>query len=110
MIGCTHPKVSTPNASDKEYIYNTLSTTKGINVCYNRLQTDNACCVDFYLDPHLKTCRPCYGSFGHNCSLRCPDGYYGHGCRQKCDCVNNQKCDPKSGCILWKNRHEKDEE
>ena len=47
----------------------------------------------------------CYGSFGHNCSLRCPDGFYGHGCRQKCDCVNNQKCDPKSGCILWKNRH-----
>ena len=29
-------KVSTPNAFDKEYIYNTLSTTKGINVCYNR--------------------------------------------------------------------------
>ncbi|XP_078331079.1 uncharacterized protein LOC144624922 [Crassostrea virginica] len=47
MIGCTHPKVSTPNAFDKEYIYNTLSTTKGINVCYNSNSGNVECCDGF---------------------------------------------------------------
>ena len=40
----------------------------------------------------------CIGSFGLNCSSSCPDGYYGLGCRQICNCNDREKCDPMIGC------------
>lgn len=45
----------------------------------------------------------CIGSLGHNCSLPCPNGYYGHGCRYKCDCNDTQTCEPQIGCSAKNN-------
>lgn len=39
----------------------------------------------------------CIGSFGKECTTECNNGYYGHGCRHKCNCAK-QICDSKYGC------------
>lgn len=41
----------------------------------------------------------CIGSFGKDCGNNCSYGYYGHGCRKRCSCSYQQKCDPKEGCV-----------
>ncbi|XP_055997246.1 multiple epidermal growth factor-like domains protein 6 isoform X2 [Ostrea edulis] len=43
-------------------------------------------------------CEPCLGSFGEACENNCPDGYYGHGCRNKCDCLP-ELCHEIHGCL-----------
>lgn len=42
----------------------------------------------------------CIGSFGHNCASPCPDGYYGHGCRLKCNCNISESCKSEIGCTI----------
>ena len=37
------------------------------------------------------------GTFWTNCSLECPDGYYGMFCKEKCDCKTSE-CDKATGC------------
>lgn len=40
------------------------------------------------------------GSFGENCDGGpCQDGYYGHGCKEKCNCNEQQDCDIFRGCV-----------
>ena len=41
----------------------------------------------------------CIGFFGVNCSQPCPDGYFGHGCRQVCNCNDTESCNAEIGCI-----------
>ena len=41
----------------------------------------------------------CIGFYGVNCSQPCPDGYFGHGCRQICNCNDTEICNAKIGCI-----------
>lgn len=43
--------------------------------------------------------KACIGSWGKGCINSCSYGYYGHGCRTKCNCNDKQICDPKQGCI-----------
>lgn len=41
----------------------------------------------------------CIGPWGIDCVNRCTDGFYGHGCRLKCQCSEQlQICDSKQGC------------
>ena len=46
----------------------------------------------------LESIAACIGFFGANCSAPCPDGYYGFGCRQICNCNDTEICDPMIGC------------
>lgn len=62
-----------------------------------------SCCTDYFKDVQSGSCKPCIGSFGHNCSFPCPNGYYGHGCRYKCDCNDTQTCEPQIGCLAKNN-------
>lgn len=42
----------------------------------------------------------CIGSFGKECTSECINGYYGHGCRYKCNCAEHfQICNSEYGCI-----------
>lgn len=42
----------------------------------------------------------CIGSFGHNCTGGpCVEGYYGHGCRDMCNCTEQQVCNKYEGCM-----------
>ena len=41
----------------------------------------------------------CIGTWGQNCRLNCTFGFFGFGCRQKCECSTEQFCDRKDGCI-----------
>ncbi|XP_062568715.1 uncharacterized protein LOC134230869 [Saccostrea cucullata] len=62
--------------------------------CKNKLSSE--CCEDYY--PENTRCEPCIGSFGRNCSGGpCTPGYYGHGCKKRCDC-GTIVCDRTSGC------------
>uniref|UniRef100_K1Q5N3 Uncharacterized protein n=1 Tax=Magallana gigas TaxID=29159 RepID=K1Q5N3_MAGGI len=63
------------------------------------------CCADYYKDFESRFCLPCIGSFGHNCSLTCKDGYFGHGCRSKCECNDSQTCEPQIGCTPRSNHY-----
>nr|XP_022311018.1 multiple epidermal growth factor-like domains protein 10 [Crassostrea virginica] len=63
------------------------------------------CCIDYYKDFDSESCLPCIGSFGPNCSSPCPDGFFGHGCRQICDCNDSMICDPSHGCVTKKNEN-----
>nr|XP_034304113.1 scavenger receptor class F member 2-like isoform X1 [Crassostrea gigas] len=63
------------------------------------LQNNGSCCVNYYRDVESRLCKPCNGSFGVNCSFSCPKEYFGHGCREKCYCINTETCDSKIGCV-----------
>ncbi|XP_062601547.1 uncharacterized protein LOC134263248 [Saccostrea cucullata] len=43
-------------------------------------------------------CKACIGSWGKDCKHSCLYGYYGHGCREKCNCSEYQTCDKRYGC------------
>lgn len=34
-----------------------------------------------------------------NCSMTCPNNYFGCLCKIPCNCSNDQYCDPVKGCI-----------
>ncbi|XP_062605564.1 multiple epidermal growth factor-like domains protein 10, partial [Saccostrea cucullata] len=55
------------------------------------------CCTDYKYVPG--TCEPCYGSFGIDCVNPCSDGFYGHGCKMKCNCSSFELCDRVIGCV-----------
>lgn len=41
----------------------------------------------------------CIGSWGKDCANSCNYGFFGHGCRQECNCSEQlQICDSKIGC------------
>ncbi|XP_062589431.1 uncharacterized protein LOC134251082 isoform X2 [Saccostrea cucullata] len=56
------------------------------------------CCQDF--KNISGECRACIGTFGQNCSNPCMYGYYGHGCRKRCNCSQKQFCDREKGCLF----------
>lgn len=39
----------------------------------------------------------CVGSFGFNCSVPCPQDYFGPSCASMCQCGKDE-CDAKLGC------------
>lgn len=42
--------------------------------------------------------------WGRDCVNNCRYGYYGHGCRKKCDCdFQLQICNPREGCVKSNN-------
>lgn len=42
----------------------------------------------------------CVGTFGDNCGGGpCMEGYYGFGCRNRCNCTKVQYCDRFRGCV-----------
>lgn len=41
----------------------------------------------------------CVGSFGINCSGRCPERFFGYGCLSRCNCSEDQICDSRDGCM-----------
>ncbi|XP_055997248.1 multiple epidermal growth factor-like domains protein 11 [Ostrea edulis] len=43
-------------------------------------------------------CEPCLGSYGLHCNRICPDGYYGQGCKRKCNCLPTESCHKIHGC------------
>eukprot|EP00105_Crassostrea_gigas_P037477 XP_019921625.1 PREDICTED: uncharacterized protein LOC105325668 [Crassostrea gigas] len=71
-----------------------VAETSGI--CSNKESPDVICCDNFMLsNGHCKACP--LGTFWTNCSLECPDGYYGMFCKEKCDCKTSE-CDKAVGC------------
>ena len=38
--------------------------------------------------------------FGDQCEQNCPKNFYGKSCKEKCECGENQSCDPKTGTCL----------
>lgn len=41
----------------------------------------------------------CIGTWGKNCQNNCPFGFFGLGCRQRCNCSIEQVCESRLGCI-----------
>lgn len=39
------------------------------------------------------------GTFGVNCSQKCPNNYFGRLCKMPCNCSDGQFCDQVKGCI-----------
>nr|XP_034304152.1 protein draper-like [Crassostrea gigas] len=66
-------------------------------VCFDNLTSSYECCQDY--KNISGTCKECIGSWGKDCGNNCNYGYYGHGCRKRCNCSYLQKCDPKNGCV-----------
>nr|XP_034337438.1 uncharacterized protein LOC105341011 isoform X2 [Crassostrea gigas] len=66
--------------------------------------TELKCCTD-YIYSQSGDCKPCIGSFGDNCDGGpCPKGHYGHGCKEKCNCTEQQDCDRFIGCVNSKEK------
>ncbi|XP_055997238.1 protein draper-like isoform X2 [Ostrea edulis] len=55
------------------------------------------CCADYR--NVSGRCEPCLGSFGLDCNRTCQDGYYGHGCKTKCECLPTESCHKVHGCL-----------
>eukprot|EP00105_Crassostrea_gigas_P026502 XP_011447487.1 PREDICTED: uncharacterized protein LOC105342287 [Crassostrea gigas] len=55
------------------------------------------CCSNFRQEG--QNCIPCVGSFGINCSGRCPERFFGFGCLGRCNCSEDQICDSRDGCM-----------
>nr|XP_022317940.1 uncharacterized protein LOC111121102 [Crassostrea virginica] len=83
LVACT--LVLTGKIYAHVYAHYTCNVTAGI------------CCADHQLVGGI--CLPCVGSWGLQCTQDCPDGFYGFGCRSKCNCHPNQTCDNIDGCI-----------
>ncbi|XP_048730506.2 uncharacterized protein LOC125647748 isoform X2 [Ostrea edulis] len=66
-------------------------------ICNNKKTGENKCCTDYR--NVSGSCEPCIGSWGNDCAYSCEFGFYGHGCREKCNCSKNQVCIPTSGCV-----------
>ena len=49
----------------------------------------------------FKECEP--GYHGTNCSLTCPEHYYGRLCLEPCDCDSDKYCDSSVGCLCKNN-------
>ncbi|XP_056018467.1 N-acetylglucosamine-1-phosphodiester alpha-N-acetylglucosaminidase-like isoform X2 [Ostrea edulis] len=56
------------------------------------------CCTDYKRNG--SRCVPCIGSFGPGCTKICPPGYYGFGCKTKCEC---EQCDKLNGSCVANN-------
>ncbi|XP_056006734.1 scavenger receptor class F member 2-like [Ostrea edulis] len=53
-----------------------------------------ACCTGYRKeDGECKECGP--GTYGENCSINCPEGWYGLFCKEKCRCF---PCNYVNGC------------
>ncbi|XP_055997233.1 cell death abnormality protein 1-like [Ostrea edulis] len=66
--------------------------------CYDEL-TEKPICCSGYRNVSGR-CEPCLGSFGVACKNICPDGYYGHACKKKCDCLPTESCHKIHGCSV----------
>ncbi|XP_048774643.2 angiopoietin-1 receptor-like isoform X2 [Ostrea edulis] len=53
------------------------------------------CCTDYIRNG--SRCVPCIGSFGLGCNTTCHPGYYGFGCKKKCEC---EQCDKLNGSCI----------
>ncbi|XP_061162595.1 uncharacterized protein LOC133171811 [Saccostrea echinata] len=75
--------------------FNNLPCVKGLKCRQNGGIV--RCCTNFR--EVGDTCLPCIGSFGVNCTGgTCVEGFYGFGCREKCNCSIHEVCDHRIGC------------
>ncbi|XP_056004074.1 protein draper-like isoform X1 [Ostrea edulis] len=72
-----------------------LSEKAGI--CYDK-ENDTYCCTNYMYLKQEHRCQDCVGRFGVNCSKKCPEGYYGKQCNEKCTC-NVSQCDEILGYL-----------
>ncbi|XP_052712431.1 uncharacterized protein LOC128186636 [Crassostrea angulata] len=78
----------------------------GVGVCNTSSQIFK-CCTNYQLQDDI--CKPCIGTFGENCTAGiCLEGYYGFGCKDKCNCTKQTVCNRFKGCITV--RYEKEDE
>ncbi|XP_048744081.2 multiple epidermal growth factor-like domains protein 10 [Ostrea edulis] len=66
-------------------------------ICYDK-QNGAYCCVNYEYLKNKHKCQECVGRFGVNCSQKCPEGYYGKQCNEKCTC-NASQCHEILGCL-----------
>ncbi|XP_078337783.1 multiple epidermal growth factor-like domains protein 10 isoform X2 [Crassostrea virginica] len=60
------------------------------------------CCTDYIqMGDTCVQCEP--GYHGTNCSLTCPEHYYGRLCREHCNCDSDKYCDSSVGCLCKNN-------
>ncbi|XP_055995807.1 uncharacterized protein LOC125647227 isoform X2 [Ostrea edulis] len=74
-----------------------FSSLGSIAICVHNITRQSECCQDYR--NVSGTCEACIGSWGKDCQYSCEFGFYGHGCREKCNCSQDQRCDPRSGCV-----------
>ncbi|XP_062568721.1 uncharacterized protein LOC134230875 [Saccostrea cucullata] len=66
-------------------------------VCYDKW-IGLFCCANYMYVESEHRCQECVGWFGANCSSKCPDGFYGKQCIEKCSC-EARHCDKVLGCL-----------
>uniref|UniRef100_A0A8W8KPB6 Uncharacterized protein n=1 Tax=Magallana gigas TaxID=29159 RepID=A0A8W8KPB6_MAGGI len=71
----------------------------GCNINNFTTDGDNFPCIQNYyiLDGNCTECPD--GTFGVNCSQKCPNNYFGRLCKIPCNCSDGQYCDQVKGCI-----------
>ncbi|XP_061198162.1 multiple epidermal growth factor-like domains protein 10 [Saccostrea echinata] len=77
--------------------FNSPSCVKAKGVVCRQYDGVDRCCTNYRQERGI--CIPCIGSFGINCSGGiCVEGFYGFGCREKCNCTIHEVCDHRIGC------------
>nr|XP_022311027.1 multiple epidermal growth factor-like domains protein 10 [Crassostrea virginica] len=71
--------------------------TDETSICLNGQTGKRECCQDYRNVSGI--CKACIGSWGKHCTRNCSFGFYGHGCRYKCNCSLQEICDRREGCI-----------
>ncbi|XP_062607504.1 uncharacterized protein LOC134269325 [Saccostrea cucullata] len=60
----------------------------------------NPCCYNQHSISESKSCKECPpGTFGWNCNMTCPSGFYGRLCGSPCECKAH-KCHHVTGCTI----------
>ncbi|XP_055997234.1 multiple epidermal growth factor-like domains protein 6 [Ostrea edulis] len=65
--------------------------------CTNDFRGKTKCCSNYR--NVSGSCEPCIGSFGVDCNTTCLEGFYGFGCKKKCDCLPTESCHKVHGCL-----------
>lgn len=84
------PDISHKSAYANSYTF--ISTYSFLCTC-----TENT--ARYLIYTHVGTCTCAAGFTGTLCQNRCKKGFFGQGCNQSCDCVeeNTVDCDPATG-------------
>ncbi|XP_062589435.1 uncharacterized protein LOC134251085 [Saccostrea cucullata] len=78
-----------------------LISSDDLNICKNEFTGQHECCTDYKNISGI--CQACIGFYGKSCNLPCPLEFYGHGCKEKCHCSEQQICDKTKGCLAVTN-------
>ncbi|XP_062606980.1 uncharacterized protein LOC134268757 [Saccostrea cucullata] len=77
--------------------FNSLPCVKAKGVICRQHDGVDRCCTNYREERGI--CIPCIGSFGINCTGgKCVEGFFGFGCREKCNCSVHEVCDHRIGC------------